>query len=134
MMTVQNLPAGGLALCNRYQPPHVEHAWVSSEQGNVYKLQAGDTFIGRSDANNIVVSGNRSVSRQHAVIRCTDGVFMIKDLCSSNGTVVNQEQLKGCQLLSDGDWFLIGTAQFRFWTRGADRFRVRRHALIGVTP
>jgi len=58
-----------------------------------YVLTVGATAtIGRSSNNDIQIA-EQHVSRQHAVITYRDGVFMVTDLGSSNGTFVNDTQI-----------------------------------------
>ncbi len=58
--------------------------------------------IGRSQNNEICIR-EQHVSRQHAVIRYQDGVFMISDLGSANKTFVNDQLLTEPFPLMDGD-------------------------------
>ena len=55
---------------------------------------------------------HQSVSRKHASLRFDDGTFTLEDLGSSNGTFVNDEQIKNQALKLDdqvkiGDFFLL---------------------------
>lgn len=54
----------------------------------VFELREGTSTIGRTKANDIFVL-HKSLSRQHAEIRCTDGRWAIADLGSKNGTFVD---------------------------------------------
>jgi pSer/pThr/pTyr-binding forkhead associated (FHA) protein len=68
-----------------------------------YVLLAGATAtIGRSADNQIHIP-ERHVSRQHAVISFRDGVFMLTDLGSANGTFVNDKRLSDPFPLAHGD-------------------------------
>src|SRR5205814_8807532 len=58
--------------------------------------------IGRSEKNDIQIA-ERHVSRQHAVITFRDGVFMISDMGSANGTFVNDRRLTDPFPLAHGD-------------------------------
>ncbi len=58
--------------------------------------------IGRSENNDIQIA-ERHVSRQHAIINFRDGVFMISDLGSANGTFVNDRRLTEPFPLAHGD-------------------------------
>lgn len=49
--------------------------------------------IGRSRSNNICIDDDNMVSREHAVIQKINKSFFIKDLGSTNGTKVNNEQI-----------------------------------------
>lgn len=89
------------------QPPHAlgKITWKDPQTGELqeYVLEAGATVtIGRSPNNHIWVP-ERHVSRQHAVLRYAEGVFVLSDLGSANGTFVNEELLQGPFPLADGD-------------------------------
>ncbi len=58
--------------------------------------------IGRQAGNDICIP-EQHVSRQHAVINYRDGVFMITDLGSANGTFVNDNQITAAFPLASGD-------------------------------
>jgi pSer/pThr/pTyr-binding forkhead associated (FHA) protein len=68
-----------------------------------YVLTEGATAtIGRMDSNDICIP-EQHVSRQHAVINYRDGVFMLTDLGSANGTFVNDRRLDAPFPLASGD-------------------------------
>ncbi len=72
-------------------------------QRREYVLTAGATAtIGRSSHNEIHIP-ERHVSREHAVINFRNGIFMITDLNSANGTFVNDKRLTEPFPLADGD-------------------------------
>lgn len=58
--------------------------------------------IGRQAGNDICIP-EQHVSRQHAVITYREGIFMIDDLGSANGTFVNDQQLTESFPLASGD-------------------------------
>lgn len=58
--------------------------------------------IGRIESNDICIP-EQHVSRQHAVINFRDGVFMVTDLGSANGTFVNDKPLDAPYPLASGD-------------------------------
>jgi pSer/pThr/pTyr-binding forkhead associated (FHA) protein len=79
--------------------------WDDPETGAMreYVLAEGSTAtIGRSPNNTIPIP-ERHVSRQHAVISFRDGIFMVADLGSANGTFVNDKQLTDPYPLMHGD-------------------------------
>lgn len=65
-----------------------------------------ETTIGRAHTNHIVLKEAR-ISRQHAIIRQAGKEFVIEDLQSSNGVMVNGEKIKE-HVLSKGDQIQIG--------------------------
>lgn len=79
--------------------------WYHPETGakNEYILMEGATVtIGRSSSNDIHIP-EQHVSRQHAVINYRDGIFMLNDLDSANGTFVNDIQISEPFPLASGD-------------------------------
>src|SRR5512145_256970 len=75
----------------------------------------GDAIIsfGRSSDNIIVITGAR-VSRHHAQIQRSGAVYILTDLSSSNGTLVNGQRITAPHHLQAGDTFEIGDVTFRF--------------------
>ncbi len=65
-------------------------------------VEGASASIGRSSTNDISIA-ERHVSRQHAVISFRDGIFMISDLGSANGTFVNDRRLTEPFPLAHGD-------------------------------
>lgn len=79
--------------------------WVdpSTNEKREYLLNEGATAtIGRSSNNDIQIP-EQHVSRQHAVISYRDGIFMIDDLGSSNGSFVNDQLVEEPFPLFAGD-------------------------------
>src|SRR3954469_21049352 len=64
----------------------------------VSHVLSGDTItIGRMEGNTIVID-DTSVSLLHAKITQKDGEFFLKDLNSTNGTIVNGQAIKEAKL------------------------------------
>lgn len=79
--------------------------WKHPQTGAVqeFVLTEGATAtIGRLATNDICIP-EQHVSRQHAVINYRDGIFMLTDLSSANGTFVNDQQLTEPFPLAHGD-------------------------------
>ena len=79
--------------------------WTDPKSGETqeYVLTEGATAtIGRMETNDIVIP-EQHVSRQHAVINYRDGIFIITDLGSANGTFVNDRLLEAAFPLASGD-------------------------------
>ena len=81
-------------------------------KGATYLLPEGDFAIGREPSSALYLN-DQLISRQHALIRSTAGVFNIVDLNSRNGTLVNSVPIKERQLES-GDRIQIGDSLFLF--------------------
>lgn len=85
-----------------------------SEQRREFVLMEGATAtIGRSSNNDIQIA-EQHVSRQHAVIAYRDGVFMISDLGSSNGTFVNDTRVEEPFPLFAGDRIRLYVPEIMF--------------------
>lgn len=81
---------------------------------NVFRLVPGRTVtIGRAPTNQIVVKDERC-SRNHAEIFLTQGTWVVRDLDSRNGTLVNDERLTRDKTLSHGDMIRIAHAHLAF--------------------
>jgi len=93
-------------------------AWLEIE-GRHYPLTGAGLSIGRSHENDVCIS-DPVVSRQHARIEWQGGRFVLIDLNSANGTLVNGRLVRQ-QALRDHDEIRIGRAVLRFTTvRGSD--------------
>ena len=79
-----------------WEDPH------SHEQREFILEEGATATIGRSPNNHIFIP-EQHVSRQHAVVSFRDGIFMISDLGSANGTFVNNKQLTDPFPLAHGD-------------------------------
>ncbi|MDI6822661.1 MAG: DUF3662 and FHA domain-containing protein [Actinomycetota bacterium] len=70
------------------------------------------TTLGRLPTNDIVLP-DPNVSRIHAEIRLEERGLVIRDLKSTNGTLVNGKRIEE-QLLRDGDLITLGTTELEF--------------------
>ena len=73
---------------------------VAHRLGNV-------TTIGRASLNHVVID-NPAVSAQHAIITRFDDSYRLKDLNSTNGTLVNGVSVSDAEL-KDGDKIQFGS-------------------------
>ncbi len=79
-----------------------------------YGIGDGTLEIGRADANDVVIR-HPTVSRRHALIRCTGQCAEIEDLDTANGTLVNREPLRATRRLELGDVITVAEGEeFRF--------------------
>lgn len=69
-------------------------------------------FVGRSSICDVYIDDPK-MSRQHFAVEYTDGIFMISDLDSVNGTYVNGVKVLGRQKLKSGDLILAGLTRIR---------------------
>ncbi|HWO15199.1 MAG TPA: FHA domain-containing protein [Solirubrobacterales bacterium] len=93
-------------------------AWLIAERGG--GLEPGERFdligglsIGRSGESDVRIE-DRYASGLHARIFSREGRTYIEDMRSTNGTLLNDAELKGEAELIDGDVVRIGDTEFRF--------------------
>ncbi|MDA1158791.1 MAG: sigma 54-interacting transcriptional regulator [Planctomycetota bacterium] len=80
----------------------------------MYRLVPGLCLtIGRESTNRVVVQDDRC-SRRHAEVFFTNGGWVVRDLGSSNGTHVNNQEITGQTTLQEGDSVQIGSANLVF--------------------
>jgi diguanylate cyclase (GGDEF)-like protein len=85
--------------------------------GQRYTLADKPVLVGRSQDSDIRVPDN-GVSRTHTRIELTaDGVY-VTDLASTNGTFINDRQIKGTEMIRDGDYLRVGNTIYRFLAGG----------------
>jgi hypothetical protein len=79
------------------------------------RVPLGDrtTSVGRSSECTISLV-DQNVSRRHAEIRPTPRAYVVVDLGSTNGTLVNGTRIRGEQALEDGDILSFGSTNVRF--------------------
>ncbi len=78
-----------------------------------HTLTTAPLTIGR-DATCDVPTDDPSTSRKHARISPTEDGYIVEDLHSKNGTLVNEKPCAGAVLLRDGDQVLLGATVIRF--------------------
>ena len=111
------------------ETPSGVHSLLLIERGGAanteFPLSNEESQIGRWDADNGIFpdvdldafDADAKVSRRHARVIHRNGVFMVEDLGSTNGTFVNRGRrlLPGNpQTLSDGDEIIVGKTFLRF--------------------
>jgi hypothetical protein len=85
---------------------------VSLTDGRSHVLDRPSMTIGRLPECDVVVD-DAGASRQHAELRRTDDGFVLADLGSTNGTLVNGSPIRE-HLLEDGDRITIGETILEF--------------------
>jgi hypothetical protein len=84
-------------------------------QGKVFELAKDRISLGRLPESDVLLS-DPGASRRHAEIRQQDGGWVIADLGSTNGTMVNELTI-GERPLQDGDRITIGRTVLEFRRR-----------------
>ncbi len=83
-------------------------AWLVTGDGRQHQLLEGTTRVGRSSRNDISLTGDESVSREHAKIIEDHGHFRLVDLGGKGGTRVNGHRIRGQILLQSDDEVQFG--------------------------
>ncbi len=91
---------------------------VSLTDGREYEIPAGSILIGRDAGCDIVLSA-KNVSRRHAEVVATPRGYILIDN-STNGTLVNNERVKGQHVLARADVIRCGDHEFRFYADKAE--------------
>jgi pSer/pThr/pTyr-binding forkhead associated (FHA) protein len=91
--------------------PPVLIAQVGPLESQQFSVQ-GTIMIGRdSNADIVILTPDKQVSRLHASIKATKENVILSDLGSKNGTYINGERIQKPEILNDGDMIQIALAQ-----------------------
>ena len=93
-------------------PPQIV-ATSGAQAGKSFPLGDAPITFGRNPDNTVVIASARA-SRRHAEIRREGGDYVLYDLGSANGTVVNGQRLAAPHRLKTGDVIEVGDETFRF--------------------
>ncbi len=100
------------------QPP--TGAWgtltviAGAAQPRTYSLASAEVLIGRSEECQIVLIGDGSVSRRHAIVRNDGRQVTVADAGSSHGTYLNGVRITQPTPVRRGDVLQVGQTQLRF--------------------
>jgi pSer/pThr/pTyr-binding forkhead associated (FHA) protein len=83
---------------------------VSLDDGSVHTLLKDLTVVGRGEECDLQLN-HKSVSKLHCVLVRTDGLLLLRDLGSTNGTRVNGERVRRAALLPNDK---LNVANLRF--------------------
>jgi pSer/pThr/pTyr-binding forkhead associated (FHA) protein len=111
---VRSIPcdyAGSISSFYLSQPPRLV-VRLKGRPLKTYPFAGSEMSIGRLPENDIVID-NLSVSRKHAVIESRATGFVLRDLGSKNGTILNNRPASEAKL-SDGDMIVIGKYEILF--------------------
>ena len=109
-----------------YRPPPVAvpqpptGAWgtltviAGAAQPRTYSLAGAEVLIGRSEECQIVLIGDGSVSRRHAIVRNDGRQVTVADAGSSHGTYLNGVRITQPTPVRRGDVLQVGQTQLRF--------------------
>lgn len=111
-ITVETAPAGSAA-------PQQATLRILLPSSDVFdrEVKKVETQIGKGPRNDIVIA-DPAVSTSHAVIRQENGGYLIKDLGSRNGTLINGRKITASEKLNHGDVIGMGTTKLTFRLSG----------------
>ncbi len=105
-------PQNGSAQAKQVDSKQLKPAFLVDGGGQRIPLQKKETKIGRSPANDVTLN-DQAVSTNHAVITVKEGKFVLRDLDSTNGTIVNGAKVKE-HVLQQDDIIQFGKAKYVF--------------------
>lgn len=112
---------------------HCTSGWsIYAQSGPIEGLEycvANPIVIGRAIECDLTVLRSY-ISRNHAELRVEDGVLWVRDLGSSNGTLVNGVRINGLHALSHGDELRFKDVAFQV---REDRSQFKSDALLNQT-
>ena len=101
-------------------PEDLVSAWLvdvdNSEQS--YQLTKDKTELGRGQDNTYALP-DETVSKRHIQVRHEGGQFILQDVGSTYGTLLNSIELEGRETLRDGDIITVGNTRLRFVDGGS---------------
>jgi pSer/pThr/pTyr-binding forkhead associated (FHA) protein len=77
----------------------------------VVEVTTATTRIGRAHGNEIRIP-SAQVSRKHCQLKMKDGLVMVEDLESVNGTLLNEDPITGVAVVRPGDLLGVGPVTF----------------------
>lgn len=86
---------------------------IDRESGATYPVTAPATILGRERASGVISINDPNISRKHAEIALRGNGWIITDLHSTNGTLVNNTEIIE-QPLRDGDLITLGLTNLEF--------------------
>lgn len=115
--------------------PHIKVVDDSGEVKELFKLEGGDTWIAGRDHSCDIVIRDQRVSRRQFEVRRQGGQFLIMDLGSVNGTLVNGNPVSSTDpvLVKSGDAISVLDNHLYFELHDPD-FKARMELVKANTP
>ena len=88
---------------------------------DLIRLEKSSYVLGRHPECDIQIDSS-SVSRKHAELKNVKGVWILQDLGSRNGTMVNREMITSPRPLKPGDYLDICDCQFEFLSESSPQY------------
>lgn len=95
-------------------PKAIRIQLISDTTGKVFETDCADQIlIGRKEACDIRITGDKSVSGNHCLLKkINDDTIAVVDLNSSNGTYLNDSKVLREEYVTDGDTLEIGRTRY----------------------
>ncbi len=106
----------------------------AGEASREFALTGQNISIGRSPSCEIVLENDQLTSRRHALLRYDGAHYTIVDLGSSNGTFVNDTEIRDATPLNHGDRVIVGEHELLFSTNVAGAAPIAGVDLNGAPP
>lgn len=104
-------------------------ALVDTVTGKPLPVLAPVCKVGRDVTNDIVVAGDRSLSRYHFQIRVWGDEYFIEDCGSRNGTFLNGSPISTPRKLTNGDVVSAGMSRYTFALKSTEHLSSKESAL-----
>lgn len=93
---------------------HLLSVMTGPDRGTIWTMDGHEIRIGRNMQSASHVLSDPSVSRVHCRIARLDDDYMIEDVQSGNGTVLNGTRITGPTRLRQGDLIMLGSTVIRY--------------------
>jgi EmrB/QacA subfamily drug resistance transporter len=109
---VSALPASLAERAARYAGPALE---VIDGKASGMRIPIGDEglVLGRGESGDGALAGDPELSRRHAAVSTEDGRVVVEDLGSTNGTLVNGQEISAPTPAAPGDTIEVGSTTLR---------------------
>jgi len=82
------------------------------DAGSVYRIEKPRVTIGRANAD--LTLNDTEASRQHAAVEVRDSIYLLEDLGSTNGTLLDGRRITEATELQDKTEFVVGGSTLMF--------------------
>ena len=82
------------------------------DAGSVYRIEKPRVTIGRANAD--LTLNDTEASRQHAAVEVRDSIYLLEDLGSTNGTLLDGRRITEMTELQDKSEFVVGGSTLMF--------------------
>lgn len=90
---------------------------AGAQPGVRVEITAEPVSIGRSQGQSLVFAADTGLSRRHAQVSLRNGLAVVEDLGSTNGTYVNGERIDSARQLAEGAVIKVGGQTFKYERR-----------------